>query len=72
MTPSEQFLKYAADCNAMAIMSGDPQSQPVWRSLAERWARCAEWAEKQRLAAEKLYAHKRDRERARPRGEVEA
>src|SRR5262249_16891037 len=68
MAPSERFLKCAADCNSMAVGSGDLNSRSVWRSLAERWARCAEWAEKQRLAAEKVHAHKRNRERARPGG----
>jgi hypothetical protein len=67
MTPSEQFLKYAADCNSMALISGDPKSRPVWRSLAERWARYAEWAERQRLAAEELRARKRNREASRSR-----
>jgi hypothetical protein len=53
MTPSQQFLKFAADCESMAGLTPDPENEPVWRRLAERWARCAEWAERESLAAQR-------------------
>jgi hypothetical protein len=39
MTPSEQFLKFAADCGSMAKLTPDPENEPVWRRLADPWAR---------------------------------
>ena len=57
MTPSEQLLRFAADCKSMAKISS--KNKPVWDGLAERWTRCAEWAERQSRAAEGLRAEMR-------------
>jgi hypothetical protein len=64
MTPSEQFLRFAADCQSMAAFKRDPESELVWRQLAERWTRCAEWAKRENLAAQnaQLQTQKRKRE----------
>jgi hypothetical protein len=47
MIPSEEFLRHAAECEYMARFSHDPTSRIVWSRMAERWARCAEFAQKQ-------------------------
>jgi hypothetical protein len=44
ITPSEEFLRHAAECESMAKFSHDPGSKAVWRGMAERWMRCAELA----------------------------
>ena len=43
-TPSEQFLRHAAECEFMAKFSHDPGNQAAWHGMAERWMRCAELA----------------------------
>jgi hypothetical protein len=51
MSPSERFLRFAAECESMAKRSKSPQDKPFWRQLAERWMRCAELAESKDRAA---------------------
>jgi hypothetical protein len=60
MSPSQQFLKFAADCEAMAKLTRDQRKDPDWGRLAERWVRCAEWAESQSIAAEKAHLRRRE------------
>lgn len=43
MTP-EEFLKHAAECQAMAKFSRDNASKHAWQQMAERWVTCAELA----------------------------
>ena len=50
MTPSEQFLRFAAECESKAKFTHDRENKPVWHRLAERWVRCAELAESQSVA----------------------
>jgi hypothetical protein len=45
LNPSEEFRKYAADCNRMAKLSRDKQDRTAWNQLAERWIVCAVQAE---------------------------
>jgi hypothetical protein len=42
MTPLEQFLRHAAECESMAQISRDPESKADWRLMAQRWSQCAE------------------------------
>lgn len=42
MSPSEEFLKHAADCQQMARSTRDPQSKATWSRMAQRWRDCAE------------------------------
>ena len=67
MTPSQQFLRFAADCQSMAMFKCDPQSKLVWRQLAERWTRCAEWAERESLAAQNAQLQRQKRKRDKQR-----
>jgi hypothetical protein len=71
MTPSEQFLKFAADCESMARFTPDPESRPVWHRMAERWVRCAQVAERENLAALEAQRQKRNQERQRRRDHSE-
>jgi len=43
-TPAE-FRKHATDCQTMARVSLDPETQAVWKRMAERWLLCAKYAE---------------------------
>ena len=61
MTPSEQFLRFAADCESMAKLTPDPENEPAWGRLADRWARCAEWAHRESLAAQNAQFQRRER-----------
>ena len=44
---TEDFLRHAAECEYMAKFSRDAHNKAVWRSMAERWVRCAELAKQQ-------------------------
>lgn len=41
MDASQKFLRFAAECEAMAQFSRDPENKTVWSGMAERWLRCA-------------------------------
>jgi len=60
MSPSQQFLRFAADCESMAKLTRERPTDPDWGRLAERWVRCAEWAERQSLAAGKAQLRRRE------------
>jgi hypothetical protein len=55
MDTSERFLRFAAECELMAKVTRDRENKTVWRSIAQRWIRCAELVEKQNASA--LAAH---------------
>ena len=42
MNPSEKFLRFAAECEAMAKFARSRESKATWARLAARWIRCAE------------------------------
>jgi hypothetical protein len=60
MSPSQQFLRFAADCESMGKLTRDGPTDPDGGRLSERWVRCAEWAERQSLAAEKAQIRRRE------------
>jgi hypothetical protein len=51
MSPSEQFLRHAAECEMMSEFSHNSENQAVWKRMAERWIRCAELYDTQTTAA---------------------
>ena len=59
MTPSEHFMRHAAECKFMAELARDPESKAVWRAMAERWHRCAELAKQQNAYQAKQVRHRR-------------
>ena len=49
MNTSERFLKFAAECEVMAKGAPNRGNRAAWRSIAQRWIRCAELIERQEL-----------------------
>jgi hypothetical protein len=47
MNPSEKFLRFAAECEAMAKLARTRESKNTWRGLAARWIRYAELVERE-------------------------
>jgi hypothetical protein len=54
MNSSEQFRKFAAECQAMAKFARSPESKAAWNHLAARWIQCAELVTDRYSAAAKL------------------
>jgi hypothetical protein len=42
VSASETFLRFAAECEAMASLARDPESKLIWQSFAARWSRYAQ------------------------------
>jgi hypothetical protein len=42
----KQFQRFAAECEAMANGTRNPQDKEVWIGLAQRWLRCAALVER--------------------------
>jgi hypothetical protein len=57
MSPSEEFLKHAADCQQMARSTRDPQSKATWSRMAQRWIDCAQRFELQSRAPPRGLRH---------------
>jgi hypothetical protein len=51
MNPSEKFLRFAAECEAMVKLARTRESKNTWRGLAARWIRYAELVERQSATA---------------------
>jgi hypothetical protein len=64
MDASDRFLRFAAECELMAKGSQDAKNKTVWRSIAERWTRCAELVERQNSSAQDARSMKRRRKPA--------
>jgi len=47
MTPSEHFMRHAAECEFMAKLAREPESKSVWIGMAKRWQQCAALAKEQ-------------------------
>jgi hypothetical protein len=46
MNTAEHFLRYAAECEAMAKFTHSRENKAVWHQLAERWLRMADLVER--------------------------
>jgi hypothetical protein len=57
----EAFRKHADECRAMARSTSDPNVKASWSSLADRWQRCAEVAERTMAKAAAAAGHARTR-----------
>jgi hypothetical protein len=66
MIASEQFLRFAAECESMAKFTRNPENKPIWRRMAERWVRCAELAERHSRPGYGAHADGRKRHRQSP------
>ena len=47
MNTAERFLRFAAECEAMAKITHSRENKTVWHQLAERWLRIADLVERQ-------------------------
>jgi hypothetical protein len=45
VSASKTFLRFAAECEAMASFARDPESRLTWQGFAARWSRYAESVE---------------------------
>ncbi len=63
MNTAERFLRFAAECEAMAKFSHSPENKTVWRQLAERWLCIADLVEHQNTLADSVGRMKRPRKR---------
>jgi hypothetical protein len=61
MTPSEKFLRFAAECETMAKFTRNPENRTVWTRMAERWLRCAQLYDRKASAAKSIATAKRHR-----------
>jgi len=46
MDTTDKFLRFAAECEAMAKISPTRENKVLWNGLAQRWLRCAQLTEK--------------------------
>jgi hypothetical protein len=46
MDTTDKFLRFAAECEAMAKISPSRENKVLWNGLAQRWLRCAQLTEK--------------------------
>jgi hypothetical protein len=49
MHASEIFRDRIAECERMAKFTHDPASGAIWKRMAERWKRCAEFETRMEL-----------------------
>jgi hypothetical protein len=61
MNPSENFVRFAAECELMAKFTHIAENRAVWIRMAERWLRCAELNDRQTSAAHDANLAKRHR-----------
>ncbi len=54
MNSSEQFRKFAAECQDMAKLARSSESKATWNRLAARWIQCAELVADRYSSAAKL------------------
>jgi hypothetical protein len=45
VSASEEFRRFATECEAMASFARDPESRLMWRGFAARWSRYAKSVE---------------------------
>jgi hypothetical protein len=64
MTPSEKFMRFAAECELMAKFTRNPENRTVWTRMAERWLRCAQLYDREASAAQHAVTAKRHRSAA--------
>lgn len=61
MDTTDQFLRFAAECEVMARFTRSPQNKAIWNGLAQRWLRCAELMDRDRASAHRVIPAKAQR-----------
>lgn len=57
----EKLQRFAAECQAMAHRTRNPEDRDVWTGLAQRWLQCAALVEREELDS---YARRRTSRKA--------
>lgn len=63
MDTAAEFRMHAVNCNRMAKVSKDPETEGAWRRMAQRWLLCAKLAEEDELSAARLHEQRISRHR---------
>jgi hypothetical protein len=50
MSPTNEFLQYAAECRDVAALISDVEKRATWNEMADRLLRCAELVATERQA----------------------
>jgi hypothetical protein len=61
MDTTDQFLRFAAECEVMAKFTRSAENKAVWIGLAQRWMRCAELMEQEHISHHRPPPTKRQR-----------
>jgi hypothetical protein len=61
MHTTDQFLRFAAECEAMAKFTRSRENKAIWNGLAQRWLRCAELMDHERAGVHRPTSPKRQR-----------
>jgi hypothetical protein len=61
MHATDQFLRFAAECEVMAKFTRNPENKAVWNGLAQRWLRCAELLDREHTNVRHVRSAKRQR-----------
>lgn len=61
MDATDQFLRFAAECEVMAKFTRSPENKAVWTGLAQRWMRCAQLLEQDHASPHRAARAKRYR-----------
>jgi len=64
MDTSTRFLRFAAECEAMAKLCPSPENEPAWHQMADRWIRIADLVERQNTSADSARTMKQHRKPA--------
>jgi len=64
MNASDRFLRFAAECEAMAKITRSPENVTVWHQMAERWLRIADLVERHSTLADAAGRMKQHRKRS--------
>jgi len=63
MNASDRFLRFAAECEAMAKITRSAENEVAWHQMAERWFRLADLVERQSKTAHSVGVLKEHRKR---------
>jgi hypothetical protein len=54
MNPSEELRRHAVECGQMANFLRNKENSAAWKSIAERYLRCAQWYDTRHSMADRL------------------
>ena len=61
MDTTDQFLRFAAECEVMARFTRNPENKAIWNGLAQRWLRCAELLDREHASTQRAAPARRQR-----------